>query len=71
MGEDEEIPLNEIKIRWNKLSDEMKKAIRMLDRGKIAYLLLKKHPETSIDEVCEAANALIKVYKSKKGQGLN
>ena len=54
-------------ISWQNISEDIRKAIFSLDAGRVAFLLLKEYSDMSIDEACDAANILIKIYSKQMG----
>lgn len=64
---DDKVPIKNLNIEWLNLSDNIKDAIFNFDNGRVAFHLLKEYPELSIDEACDCANVLVKVYKNKMG----
>ena len=62
-----EIPLGEIKILWKNLSKETREAIFAFDAGKVAFFLIKDAKGISVDDACDYANVIIKIYKNQLG----
>lgn len=61
--EDEETEnLGEYNIKWDNISDTLKQAIFSFDAGRVALILLREYPNMSVDEACDSANVLIRIY---------